>query len=122
VSSRAVLAVIRASRDPDRFTHAEFRVMVNLAEHHNSRTGRCDPGLRLLEEETGLPRGQLMRCINRLEDRGELARPGTSKGGRGHRRPYVILLKGSLGVTLWSAERVPALHHFTEGADGADGA
>jgi DNA-binding MarR family transcriptional regulator len=95
VSRRAVAAVIQASRDPDRFNHAEFRVMVNLADHLNDRTGQCNPGLQRLEEETGLGRGHLMRTINQLEDRGELFRPGPSKGGRGHKQQYVILLKGT---------------------------
>jgi hypothetical protein len=95
VSRNCVAAVIKASRDPDRFDNAEFRVMVNLADHLNDRTGQCNPGLRLLEEETGLGRGHLLRCINRLEDRGELFRPEPSKGGRGHRQQYQILLKGT---------------------------
>jgi hypothetical protein len=98
VSRRCVAAVIQASRDPDRFNHAEFRVMVNLADHLNDGTGRCNPGLRLLEEETGLGRGHLRRTIDRLEERGELARDDPStKGGRGHRQQYRILLKGTWG-------------------------
>lgn len=97
MSRSCVAAVIRASRDPGRFDHAEFRVIVNLADHLNDRTGQCNPGLRLLEEETGLGRGHLMRCINRLEERDELLRPESSKGGRGHRQQYVILLKGTWG-------------------------
>jgi DNA-binding MarR family transcriptional regulator len=95
VSYRAVQAVIKASREPGRFDNAEFRVLVNLAEHLNDRTGQCNPGLKLLGAETCLGRGHLLRAINRLEDRGELFRPGSSKGGRGHRQQYQILLKGT---------------------------
>lgn len=94
MSRRAVIAVVQASREPDRLDNAEFRVLVNLAEHLNDRTGQCNPSLRLLEDETGLGRGHLVRTINRLEDRGELFRP-PSKGGRGHKQSYLLLLKGT---------------------------
>jgi hypothetical protein len=100
MSRSAVVAVIQASREPGRFSHQEFRVMVNLADHLNDKTGRCDPSLRLLEEETGLHRGQLRRTIEGLQERGELWRD-PSKGGRGHRQQYEILLtKGYRGETL----------------------
>jgi hypothetical protein len=95
VSRSCVAAVIRASRDPGRFDHAEFRVIVNLADHLNDRTGQCNPGLRLLEEETGLGRGHLMRCINRLEERDELLRPESSKGGGGAASHGVVEMRAS---------------------------
>ena len=98
MSRSCVTAVIRASRDPDRFDHAEFRVMVNLADHLNNRTGQCNPSLKVLGEETGLGRGHLMRTIHCLEDRGELAREDpSSKGGAGLKQNYQILLKGTWG-------------------------
>jgi hypothetical protein len=105
MSFDAQLAVILASRQPDRFSHAEFRVLMNLAEHHNGETGRCDPSLKLLEEETGMDRGYLRRILGALEDRGEIG-GDSGKGGRGHRRQYDLLLKGDRESPFVAAERV----------------
>lgn len=99
MSYAAVQAVIDASRQPGRFTDAEFRVMVNLAEHHNAKTGRCDPSGRLLSEEAdkGQDKRNAVRVLRALEKRGEISRADpSSKGGRGRRQAWRILLNGEL--------------------------
>lgn len=120
MSHRAVQAVIRASRDPGRFSHAELRVLINLAEHHNSGTDRCDPGLSLLQTETGIGRGYLVRIIHGLEERGELVRDDpSSKGGRGKRQSYTITLKSPPGGTVYGRGKGPCLSTVSEGVEDA---
>src|SRR6266545_2875270 len=68
VSWEAVLAVIQASRAPGcDWTDAEFRLLINLAEHHNAETGRCDPGADLLARETDDNPGNVRRLLRQLE-------------------------------------------------------
>jgi DNA-binding MarR family transcriptional regulator len=83
VSYRAVQAVIAASREPGRFNNAEFRVLINIAEHHNHQTGQCDPGLKVLADETGFAKSYVVKLVRALEDRGELTVDRSPKGGRG---------------------------------------
>jgi hypothetical protein len=107
VSWQAVQAVIAASREPGRFDDAEFRVALNLAEHLNGNTGRCDPSLALLGAETNNDRRQLRRVLDRLEQRGEVTRDDpSSKGGRGRRQSYSLLLKGDWPPPIRTPERV----------------
>jgi DNA-binding MarR family transcriptional regulator len=101
VSHQAVKAVVKASLDPGRFSHAEFRVLVVLADHHNHNSGQCNPGYARLAAETHLARSYVVKLLKRLEERGELASDGSSKGGRGNRRNYTLALgKGRSGVTV----------------------
>lgn len=54
---------------PDLSAH-ERSVMVALILHRNGDTGRCDPSVPGLAQETGLSRWSVMRAITELEDRG----------------------------------------------------
>ena len=95
-------------------------MLINLAEHHNGRTGRCDPGLRLLQQETGIGHGYLVRIVQALEERGELLRDDpSSKGGRGRRQSYTIPLKGPSRGTVYGGGKGPSLSPLSEEADGA---
>ena len=92
MSYSAVDAVIAASFDRDRFTNAEFRLLVVLASHHNRSTGQCDPGLKVLADETGFSKSHVVNLVRALEDRGELAVARSPKGGRGNRARYAFPL------------------------------
>ncbi len=88
----AVLAVIKASREPGRFTHLEFRILVNLANHLNGRTGQCNPSLDCQVHDCGLDpkrgRRSVTRALDALETRGEIERSGNRKGGQLPGREY----------------------------------
>jgi hypothetical protein len=100
MSKSALLAVVLASREPaSRFTADELRVLVNLAEHLNDDTGQCNPGRNRLATETGIDRSNVRRILLALEERGEIARVGTTKGGRregdhGNAQRWELPLKG----------------------------
>ena len=101
MSHQAVKAVVKASFDPGRFTDAEFRLLVVLADHHNHLTGRCDPGYARLAAETHLARSYVIKLIKALKERGELAYDGSPKGGRGNRHNYTLTLaKGHSTATV----------------------
>jgi DNA-binding MarR family transcriptional regulator len=120
VSFNAVDAVIAASFDRDRFMNAEFRLLVVLARHRNRHTGRCDPGLKVLADETGFSKSYVVQLVRALEDRGELAADHAPKGGRGHRTRYAFpLAKGHSRVTLSEG---PKGHWATPIAEGSNGA
>jgi hypothetical protein len=92
VSYRAVDAVIAASFDRGRFTNAEVRLLVVIAWHHNRQTGQCDPGLKVLADETGFSKAHVVKLVRALEERGELAADRSPKGGKGHRTSYTFPL------------------------------
>ena len=120
MSFAAVDAVVAASFDRDRFTNAEFRLLVVLARHHNRRSGRCDPGLQLLADETGLSKSYVVKLVQVLEGRGELAVDRNPKGGKGNRANYSFpLAKGHSRVTLSEGSKGHWATPFAKGADGA---
>ena len=120
MSYRAVQAVIKASREPGRFNNAEFRLLVNIAEHHNHETGQCDPGLKALADETGFAKSYVVKLIRALEGRGELAVDRSPKGGKGNRARYAFpLAKGHPRVTLLEGSKGHWATPFAEG--GNDG-
>jgi hypothetical protein len=107
MSHEAKVAVIKASSQPGRFSDAEFRVLMLLADHLNGATGRCDPSLKVLGDEAGKDRGYLRRILGALEARGEIARAdSSSKGGKGHRQQYILLLKGDSQSPFAGSQRV----------------
>ena len=113
MSRAAVQAVIDFSRRDDcEWTPAEFRLMVNLAEHENGTTGRLCPGERRLAEECHTSRPHLRRMLDQREAAGDLERLGTGRRGRlpGGRYPsesYRITLRGTRAVPLTTAQEVP---------------
>ena len=50
----------------------ERLVMVSLGLHRNGQTGRCDPSVDRMVEQTGVSRWSVMRAIKALETRGRL--------------------------------------------------
>lgn len=65
-------------------------VLLCLAYHHNGKTGRCDPTVRLLVEETGLSNVTVMTALTTLEASLLLEkRPGH---GRSH-NAYILKVK-----------------------------
>src|SRR6266508_2456556 len=91
VSWEAVLAVIQASRAPGcDWTDAEFRLLINLAEHHNAETGRCDPGADLLARETDDNPGNVRRLLRQLERKQVIHRGHKPMGGRGHTQQWTF--------------------------------
>lgn len=98
MSWQAVLDVIQAAREPDcTWTDAEFRALVNLAEHLNGETGQLNPSTKLLADECHQDRRHLHRLLNQLEDKKAIRRAGSAKGGRsrdggGITRDYELLV------------------------------
>lgn len=60
----------------------ERLVAFMLADHMNDGTGRCDPSIPLLAEETGLDSRSIIRAIQRLEETGNIT--VNKSGGRRH--------------------------------------
>ncbi len=50
----------------------ERLVAYMLADHHNEGTGRCDPSVSLLVEETGLDARSVSRAISRMAEAGHI--------------------------------------------------
>lgn len=47
-------------------------VLIVLANHHNGKDGRCDPGQRLIAREARIGVGTVSACLKRLQALGEL--------------------------------------------------
>jgi hypothetical protein len=119
VSLNAYKAVVESRHDPGRFSNAEFRLLIVLADHHNRETGRCNPGYTRLAAETGFSRSYVIKLVQALKDRGELDYDGSSKGGAGNRHNFTLTLgKGHSRVTLWPGEKGHSTTPFGEGSDG----
>ncbi len=92
-------AVIDAGRELGcEWTAAEFRVLVNLAEHANRRTGKLNPSIARLADECHMAKQNVRRALRGLEDKKAIRRPTISKGGRreggkGLSQTYVLNLK-----------------------------
>jgi|SRR5262245_46121325 len=87
----AVQAVIDRSREPGcDWTHVQFRMLVNLAEHLNGETGRLDPSLKRLAAECHTGKGAVRRTLDQLEAKQVIRRRSSSKGGSGHRQSYEL--------------------------------
>jgi hypothetical protein len=92
VTWQDVDAIIELSREPDcDWTLAEFKVLVNLAQRRNGKTGQLDPSLKRLAEDCHMDKSNLVDVLGRLEDKKVLRRGGDSKGGAGRRRPIELL-------------------------------
>lgn len=48
----------------------QFTVFCMLKSHADNHTGKCFPGYKLLSEETGISRSQIIRTINQLQEKG----------------------------------------------------
>jgi DNA-binding MarR family transcriptional regulator len=80
-------------------------VLVQLANHHNAKTGRCDPSQLGLAESTGMDKRTVQRRLADLVERGLVGR--VVGGGRGRRSQYVLQLdKGCHCAAVDDAERV----------------
>jgi len=121
VSLQAFRAVVKASHDKGRFSHAELRVLVVLADHHNGTTGQCNPGYKRLAAETGLAKSYVVSIVQALEERGELLRDDpSSKGGAGNSHNITLTLrKGRPRATLSRAEKGRHANPLSEEADRA---
>jgi hypothetical protein len=100
VSWAAVQAVIARMREPDcDWSAAEFRAMLMLADHHNGKTGQCNPSLELLGDECHTSTGGAATILDRLVDKKAIRRlrpstGGRRKGGGGFGQAYELLLPG----------------------------
>lgn len=63
-----------AALDPKVLTHAEFRVLNRLAWHHNDEENCAWPSYKYLIAKTGISRGGLSKCMDRLEEKGLIQR------------------------------------------------
>src|ERR1700738_4672448 len=71
------------------FSGAALLVAFNLLYRHmNGTTGRCDPPIARLAEETGLQERSVKRAIRELEQSGWWHVVGHSGAGRGHTNSY----------------------------------
>jgi hypothetical protein len=78
-------AMVRANR----FTGSALAVAFMLLYRHlNGATGRCDPTVEVLVEETGLSRRGVQLAIRDLEQSGWWRIIGSSGAGRGHSNSY----------------------------------
>jgi hypothetical protein len=93
VSKALLVEVVAYSRHPDcDWALAEYRVITNLAERWNSRTGRCDPSLDTLAADCNMWRRNVVKVLASLERKGYLKRGGPTSGGTGYRRSYQIVI------------------------------
>jgi hypothetical protein len=90
------------------FSGAALLVAFNLLYRHmNGTTGRCDPAIATLAEETGLQERSVQRAIRELEQSGWWHVAGRSGAGRGHTNSYrPNFEKGDRNVTFSGAEKV----------------
>lgn len=79
-------------------TTSEGFVLVALAWHHNAATGRCDPSVHLLMEDTRLSRRAVQGALRSLEER-ELIASASGGGGR-MRSSYSLAYRGAAGAPL----------------------
>lgn len=63
-----------AALDPKVLTHAEFRVLNRLAWHHNDEDNCAWPSYKYLIAKTGMSKGGLSKCMDRLEEKGLIQR------------------------------------------------
>jgi len=70
-------------------TGSKLNVMLCLAEHHNSKTGRCNPSYERIANMTGLSRRHVVRLINGLVDDDRVL--SASKSAGFHSNNYKIL-------------------------------
>lgn len=73
---------------------SEKAVLVALADCHNGKTGRCDPGVEYLGGRVGLGERQVRRHLDALADRGIISREQKHINGR--RAGYRYTLAGAL--------------------------
>lgn len=64
----------------------EKRVCSLIIDHHNRKTGQCDPSLETMARLLGVSRRTIIRGINSLVSKGYLAR--SRHGGKFHRNQY----------------------------------
>jgi hypothetical protein len=128
MSWAAVRLMLQLGREPGRFTDAEFRLLVNLADRLNEQTGQLNPSITTMAEDMGRqldpdatlrPRDQagavlVRQLLRRLEHSKELERADTThKGGqvRGRRYPsqsYRLTLQGAYDHPTGGASRSPS--------------
>jgi len=126
MSWAAVNLVIELAREPGRFTDAEFRLLVNLADRLNEQTGQLNPSVERLAADMGReldaesklrPRDQagavvVRRLVRKLVDSKELER--VDPGHKGGQRPGKHYPSQSYRLTLRGA-----YDHPTGGASGS---
>jgi hypothetical protein len=122
VSWEAIKMVIRLSREPGRWTDAEFRVLINLADRLNEGTGQLNPSTPTIARDMGRApdpaRGTsdpaaatVRKLLAQLQAKGELER-GDSKGGqkpgrRYNSQPYRLTLRGAFKMPTGRASGTP---------------
>lgn len=93
----------------EKVTEGMWRTAFALLDHHNTKTGRCDPSYAALAERARLDERTVKRAVNQLVTAGWFAKivGGGGKGGRGRRNAYVPALKRVVpGSPFIDAERV----------------
>lgn len=53
-------------------SNSERLVLLAIADHHNGKSGRCDPGYKKLCEKTRMSRRNVIRIVKGLEEKGAL--------------------------------------------------
>jgi hypothetical protein len=90
-------------------TATEKLVLVALANHCNSKTLRCDPGIELVAGEVGIDRRHVFRILGDLTQKGLLIRH--SGQGRGHHNRYAFppAIVGQRQPGLWDEKVTSAV-------------
>jgi hypothetical protein len=105
------------------FSRAALLVAFNLLYRHmNGTTGRCDPAIATLAEETGLQERSVKRAIRELEQSGWWHVVGRSGAGRGHTNSYrPNFEKGDRNDIFSGAEKVTDTSPFKPGKGDQSG-
>jgi Helix-turn-helix domain len=77
----------------------EKLVLVVIADYHNSKSNRCDPGMDSIAEDAGLSRRGAINIVQRLERRG-MIQVKHSKGGSKKTNGYLLMVNGVHGNTV----------------------
>jgi hypothetical protein len=76
-------------------------VLISLANHHNSGTGQCNPGQRLIAKEAGIAVGTVTAAVDRLVKLCELI--VTDPGGPRHSANYRLTFSTNMSAQEMSA-------------------
>ncbi len=113
-----MLAVVAAGRELGcEWTHAEFRVLVNLVEHANRKTGQLNPSVARLADECHMQPQNVRRALRGLEEKKAIRRPTVSKGGRRGNKGLSQVYELTL-VTHSSGAGKPAHGESSRGSSG----
>jgi DNA-binding transcriptional MocR family regulator len=95
----------------DDLSGTERRVAAAIVDHHNRKTGQCDPSLDSIAKLLGVSRRTVIRAIGALVQKGYFRK--TRHGGKFHRNSYLpIWSRFHAKETKWKERRAMASRTF----------